>query len=317
MKKIILILSIALLFITGCGKKSESSDNAKKTINSGDPIIVSTMNDPEGEILGRMMVMALRDAGYEITDNTYGYTGTANGRKALLEGETGIYMDYTGRGLRLIEGVDEKLYHELDTAFEDVAKWDKEHNKLIWMTYAPFNNTDAVAVTKEFAEKNKVYSMEDFARYVNEGGKVKMLVHEYWVTLPTGLPGMEKAYGFKLKEGDYIIGTSNAEQILHEGTDGVNAIMLYSSSGLVPEYELHVLEDPKKVSPVYSPAPIIREEILQKYPGVQEVLDKVFKSITLEEMVKMNAELQSEGKSGQEIAEKYLLSKGLIKKDEK
>ena len=59
------------------------------------------------------------------------------------------------------------------------------------------------------------------------------------------------------------------------------------------------------------------EEVLEKYPDIQEILDKVFKSITLEEMIKMNAELQVNGKSGQEIAENYLLSKGLIKKNEK
>ncbi len=317
MKKFFLVLLITLLTLIGCSKKSDTSENKEKTINGDKPIIVSTMNDTEGEILGRMMVIALRDAGYNIKDNTFGYTGTANGRKALLAGETDIYMDYTGRGLRLISGVNEKLYHELDTAFADVSKWDKENNHLIWMTYAPFNNTDAVAVTKEFAEKNNVYSMEDFARYVNSGGKVKMLVHEYWVTLPTGLPGMEKAYGFKLSDKDYIIGSDNVEQILHEGTDGVNSVMLYSSSGLVPGYELVVLKDPKKVSPVYSPAPIIREEVLKKYPEIQSILDKVFKSITLEEMVKMNAELQADGKSGQEIAKNYLLSKGLIKNDKK
>ena len=317
MKKNFFILLGIILFIIGCSDKQSGSNDNKKIINPGKPIIVSTMNDTEGEILGRMMVLALRDAGYEITDNTYGYTGTANGRKALLEGGTDIYMDYTGRGLRLIKDVDKNLYHELETAFESVSAWDKANNNLIWMTYAPFNNTDAVGVTKEFAKKNNIYSMEDFARYVNEGGTVKMIMPEYWATLPTGLPGMEQAYGFKLKENQYRVGVDHGEQMLYEGTDGINVIMLYSSSGLINEYEIQVLEDPKKVSPVYSPAPIIRKEVLEKYPDIQEILDKVFKSITLEEMIKMNAELQVNGKSGQEIAENYLLSKGLIKKNEK
>ncbi len=120
MKKNFFILLSIVLFIMGCSNKQSDSNNDKKIINPGKPIIVSTMNDTEGEILGRMMVLALRDAGYEITDNTYGYTGTANGRKALLEGATDIYMDYTGRGLRLIKDVDKNLYHELDTALKSI-----------------------------------------------------------------------------------------------------------------------------------------------------------------------------------------------------
>ena len=282
-------------------------------INPGDPIVVSTMNDTEGEVLGRMMVLALKDAGFEVTDNTFGYTGTANGRTALLAGETDIYMDYTGRGLRLIEGVDPKLYRDLETAWESVSTWDAKTNNLIWLRYAPFNNTDSVAVTRKFAKENNVYSMADFAKYVNNGGFLKLVTYDYWVTIPTGLSGMEQTYGFKLNKDQYTIVSANIEQMLAEGTDGVNAAMLYSSSGLVKAYDLVVLKDPEHVSPVYAPAPIIRKERLDKYPQVKEVLDKVFESISLDEMIEMNKKVQVDGASGMDVAREYLLSKKLIK----
>ena len=312
----LLIVMTMALGMSACANSTNSTNEnieTKEVINPGDPIVVSTMNDTEGEVLGRMMVLALKDAGFEVKDNTFGYTGTSNGRTALLEGETDIYMDYTGRGLRLIEGVDKELYRDLETAWESVSTWDAKTNNLIWLRYAPFNNTDALAVNRKFAEENNVYSMADFAKYVNDGGFVKMFVHDYWVTLPTGLPGMEKTYGFKLDKDQYIIGTGNNEQMLAEGTDGTNAAMLYSSSGLVKAYDLVVLEDPEHVSPVYAPAPIIRKERLDKYPKVKEVLDKVFESITLEEMIEMNKEVQVDGASGMDVAREYLLSKDLIK----
>jgi osmoprotectant transport system substrate-binding protein len=282
-------------------------------INPGDPIIVSTMNDTEGEILGKMMVLALRDAGYEVTDNVFGYSGTVNGRTALLEKETDIYMDYTGRGLRLIEGVDESLYHNMETAWQSVSEWDKANNNLIWTRYAPFNNTDAIAVRKEFAEENNVYDMYDFARYVNEGGYVNLVVHPYWVTLSTGLPGMEATYGFKLSEDQYTISGGNDEQLLAEGTGGVNVCMLYSSSGLAYHYGFVILDDPQVVSPVYSPCPIIVAERLERYPGVADALNNVFESIALAEMVEMNARVEVNGESGEAVAREYLLGKNLIK----
>ena len=165
----ILVIGLIGSLLAGCGnKKAEEANNGKEIINPGDPIIVSTMNDTEGEILGRMMVLALEDAGYEVTDNTFGYQGTVNGRTALLEGETDIYMDYTGRGLRLIEGVDPALYSKMDTAFESISTWDKENNNLIWMTYAPYSNTDGLAVTKEFSKKNNVKTLVDLADYIKD-----------------------------------------------------------------------------------------------------------------------------------------------------
>jgi osmoprotectant transport system substrate-binding protein len=314
----LLIVMIMTLVMSACGNSENSTKGTnentetKEVINPDDPIVVSTMNDTEGEVLGRMMVLALKDAGFEVTDNTFGYTGTANGRTALLEGETDIYMDYTGRGLSLIEGVDIELYRDLETAWESVSTWDAKTNNLIWLRYAPLNNTDAVSVTRKFAEENNVYSWVDFADYVNNGGFVKMVTYDYWVTIPTGLPGMEKTYGFKLDKDQYTIVSANNEQMLAEGTDGVNASMMFSSSGLVDAYDLVVLEDPEHVSPVYSPTPIIRKERLDKYPKVKEVLDKVFESITLEEMREMNKQVQVDGASGIDVAREYLLSKNLI-----
>ena len=133
----LLIVMIMTLVMSACGNSTNSANETKEVINPGDPIVVSTMNDTEGEVLGRMMVLALKDAGFEVTDNTFGYTGTANGRTALLEGETDIYMDYTGRGLSLIEGVDKELYHDVETAWKSVSTWDAKTNNLIWLRYAP------------------------------------------------------------------------------------------------------------------------------------------------------------------------------------
>lgn len=320
-KRILSMLLIATMTLSLCAcgggkteEKTESKEATKETeiINDGDPIIVSTMNDTEGEILGRMMVLVLEDAGYEVTDNTFGYSGTVNGRTALLEAETDIYMDYTGRGLRLIENVDTSLYTKMDTAFESISTWDAENNDLIWMCYAPFNNTDGLAVRADWAKENNVHSMADFARYVNDGGEVKLMCYDYFSTLSTGLPGLEEAYGFKLTDDQVIINGGNPEQMLGEATDGVNVAHIFTSSGLIPAYDLVVLEDPKGICPMYSPAPIIRKERLDKYPGIQDVLTKVFESISIDEMIEMNMRVQVDGESGMDVAREYLLSKKLI-----
>lgn len=313
-----LLVGAMALSLCACGgsgsSEADGGDTAEKKeiINAGDPIRVASMGDTEGQIIGSMMVLALKDAGYEVEDNVGTMSGTVNGRTALLEDETDIYLEYTGRGLRLIEGVDTKLYSKMDTAYESVSTWDAENNDLIWPCYAPFSNTDALGVRREWAEENDVYTMEDFARYVNEGGEVNMLCHDYYVTLDSCLPGLEKTYGFKLTEDQYRIGVSNAEQMLAEGTDGVNIVHLYSSSGLIAAYDFVVLEDAEGVQPVYSPAPVIRKDCLDKYPEIADIMAKVYESISIDEQIEMNAMLQVDGRSGEDIAREYLLSKKII-----
>lgn len=285
---------------------------AQDIINAGDPIVVSTMNDPEGDILGNMMVLALKDAGFEVTDNVYGFQGTANGRTALLEDETDIYMDYTGRGVSLIEDVNMDDFRDLEKAFQTIKAWDEENNELIWLTYAPFNNTNAVAVTRAFADEHGLDTMSDFAEFVNNGGEVNMLAYDYWITLGTGLPGLQETYGFTVPEDSITIQTENIEQLLGENS-AYNVGSIYSTSGLIPVFDLEVLDDTEHVAPVYSPAPIIRKEVIEKYPEIEEVLDKVFKSIDSEDkMIEMNAQLQADGLSGEEIARNYLIENGLI-----
>lgn len=333
---LVLALAILLSFVLGAcgGKKASAGEESKentgstkgteesksgddKAKNAGDPLVVSTMNDIEVNILGSMMVLALRDAGYEIEDNVFGYVGTVNGRTALIQGETDLYLEYTGRGMSLIEGVDMKLYRDLKTAYDTTSKWDEENNGIVWLNYAPINNTNAIAVTKEFSEKHNMKTMDDFAKYVNSGGEVKLMAQDYWVTLESGLHGMEKAYGFVLDKDQYIVteAGANNEQLLHEGTDGVNFAMVYSTSGACYAYEQVILEDPKHVSPVYSPAPVLKKETLEKYPEIKDILNPIFDSITQAEMLEMNSMLQVDGKSGKEVAEQYLIKKGFLKAD--
>ena len=315
-KKLVYSLLAACLAVTmvvaGCGGGKTKTDD-KKIINPGDPIKVCSMNDTEGEILGHMIALALENAGYEVKDNTGTMSGTANGRKALLEDETDIYVEYTGRGLRLIEGVDRDLYRYLESAYQSVSTWDAANNNLIWTAYAPFNNTDGLAVSSKFAKENNVYSMADLARFINEGGVAKLVCEAYFVSLASGLPGMEATYGFHIDENNIITGPSNREQMIYEETDGCNIAHLYTSSALIKAYDLVVLDAPEHVCPVYSPCPVVRKVVIDKYPGIRDALDPVFKSISLEEQQDMNWQVQVEGKSGLEVAREYLTKNGFIK----
>ena len=98
-----------------------------------------------------------------------------------------------------------------------------------------------------------------------------------------------------------------------EKTSGVNAAMAYGTDGPVAALGLLVMEDPKGVQPVYAPAPLVREEVLKRYPAIATILSPIFKSLDRPTLQMLNARIQLEGQDPRKVASAYLHSKGYLK----
>jgi osmoprotectant transport system substrate-binding protein len=73
------------------------------------------------------------------------------------------------------------------------------------------------------------------------------------------------------------------------------------------------MEDPKGVQPVYAPAPLVREEVLKRYPAIATILAPIFKSLDRTTLQMLNARIQLEGQDPRKVATGYLQSKGFLK----
>lgn len=325
----LLCAALAASLATGCEGKSEesktedtSSDKAEKTEsvetkNEGDPIILATMTDEEGQIYGELIKQTLEANGYEVDSNGIGtYNNTTLPRQSLMEEQIDMTVDYTGRGMMFIEGVDESLYQtDLETAFNTTKEADAK-NGLVWLCYSPYNNTDGLCVQQEWAEKNNIKDFNDFAEYINGGGEMKIAIateYSYVATAPTCIPGWEEAYGFKLSEDQMVIGVSEPQNMVSQGADGLLACNCYTTGGALEALGLYVIEDPEFVSPVYSPAPVVREEVIETYPELTEILKPVFDAIDADTIRDMNKRLQVDGENPADIAIQLLQDKGLVK----
>ena len=76
--------------------------------------------------------------------------------------------------------------------------------------------------------------------------------------------------------------------------------------------DLVLLEDDKHLFPPYQAAPLIREEIVKKYPEIVKSLNKLSDKIDTKEMIKMNYLVEVEGKSAKEVALEYLKYNNLL-----
>lgn len=309
---IILSLTIALGMMAGCSQKEAKKEEAKEIVNPDKPISVATMTDTEGGVLGKMVVLALKENGFKVEDKTNTLGSTKLVREVAVKKQADITINYTGNGMYIMGADGEPEWKDLEKGYEKIKEFDKKENNLDWLRPAKANNTELLAVTKEFADKNKIVDMNDFARYVNEGGEIKIATPAYWLQHDSGLIGLEKAYGFKIKEEQLVIG-EKAEKQVASGTADINCTMVFTTDGILDELGLYVIKDPKKVPPVYAPTPIVNGETLEKYPQIEEILNPIFESLETEGLSKLNGKVLSQGANPEDVASEYLKSKGFIK----
>ncbi len=309
---VIALFFFLVLLLSGC--TSTTKEEAKKDEDKG-PLVIASKIDTEGALLGQMIVLALKDNGFKVTDKTeFGPTDVI--RKAILNDEIDIYPEYTGNGGFFFEDTDPEIWKDAQKGYEKVKELDKEKNNIIWLKPASANNTWAIAIRKDLSEKENIKNLEDFAEYVNKGSNVKLAGSEEFVNRQDALPSFEKAYGFKLNKNQLLIvsggNTSQTEKAAAEGTDGVNLAMAYGTDGALAALGLIVLEDTKGVQPVYEPAPIVRDEIYNKFPEIEEILNPIFQSLDLETLQKLNSKIAVEGQDASKVAKEYLESEGFL-----
>jgi osmoprotectant transport system substrate-binding protein len=238
-------------------------------------------------------------------------------RKAITAGEIDIYPEYTGNAGFFFNKADDAAWKNIDQGYELARKLDYDANKIVWLTPSPANNTWALAVRSDVAGPNKLKSLTDFGKWVAGGGAAKLAASAEFVNSAGALPAFQTTYGFQLKPDQMVVlsggDTAATIKAAADQTNGVNTAMVYGTDGAIEAAELTVLEDDKNVQQVYAPTPIIREEVLKANPKIEEVLSPIFKSLTADELRKLNAKIQVDGEPAKSVAEAYLKEKGFLK----
>ncbi|QSX09443.1 hypothetical protein J0B03_05100 [Alkalibacter rhizosphaerae] len=308
MKKTILfgLLVFMIIFSSACSPQEETQKG---------PVTVATMIDSEGAILGNMLLLLMEDDGFEVVDKI-GFGTPDILRKALESGEVDLVVDYTGSGQYYGAEADAKTWSDPMQGYTTTRNFDKETNNIEWLTPAEANNTEMLAVTKEFAQEQDLRTMEDFADYVNDGGTVKLICSASFADNPLGLLGYQEAYGFQLTADQMIVlshgNTAEMLKALYEGSDGVNVSLVYGTDGSLQEMDMIVLEDPQNVPPVYLPTPVLRGEVAEEYPELRDLFTETFASLDLETLQSLNARVAFGGEDAKTVAQEYLEEKGLM-----
>lgn len=279
------------------------------------PITIGSKIDTEGAVLCQMTKLVLEANGFRVNDRC-SFGPTAVVRKALVSGEIDLYPEYTGTAVTQFFPGEKIDARNAAQAYAKAKQLDAK-NGIVWLAAAPANNTWAIAVPKALADKEKLKTIADFARYVNAGKPVKLAASQEFVDREDALKAFEKVYGFKLKPEQLLIlpggNTTQTEQAAARGTSGVNAAMAYGTDGGIAALGLVALTDPQGAVAVYQPALTVRKAVADKYPEIARLMNPVFAALNEATLSSLNAQVAVNGKNPADVARDYLKNKGLLK----
>jgi osmoprotectant transport system substrate-binding protein len=278
-------------------------------------VVVSSKLSSESAMLGEMIRLLLNAAGIQTIDRTrIGATPVV--RRALLAGEIDLYVEYTGNAGLFFNDAQDPAWKDLQKGYERGSRLDYAANRIVWLTPAMASNAWALAVRQDVAQANHLRTMSDFGRWVAGGGRVMLACSAEFANAGT-LRSLEKTYGFTLRSDQMIVlaggETSATIAAAAAGTNGTNTAMVYGTDGGIAAANLRILEDDRHDQPVYAPVPVIREAVLRAHPQIAAIVKPLMESFDRETLQQLNARVQINGESDEEVAAEYLRGKGLLK----
>jgi len=211
---------------------------------------------------------------------------------------TGI-LNYEGEQLRKLN-TPEKSYQAVKSAFE-------ENFHITWARPLGFNNTYAMAVRREDAEKYGLKKASDLAKVASEW---LLAGDENFDIRPDAYPGWSEHYGIEFKE---VLPMQYAIMYKAIESEEVQVIAAYSTDSRIKKLDLVILEDDKHFFPDYSACYVVDMHTLEEYPALLEILEKVSGTIDEPTMAGMNSRFDN-GDEAEDIARDFLVERGLIQR---
>ncbi|MEZ5836756.1 MAG: glycine betaine ABC transporter substrate-binding protein [Geminicoccaceae bacterium] len=269
-------------------------------------IVVGGKNFTEQQLLSSITEQLLSAKGYDV-DNRAGM-GSAAVRQAMENGQIDVYWEYTGTSLITYNKVEEKL--DAEETYARVKELDAEKG-IVWLEPSAANNTYAFAMRGEEASDKGIASLSDLARAVNDGAGLTFASNAEFYARPDGLKPLQEAYGFEFSRSDIKrMDTGLVYQALKDGQ--VDVGLVFATDGRIPAFNFVVLKDDKGYFPSYALAPVIRAEVLEANPEIGDLLNSVSEKLNDEVMAKLNAEVDVDKVSIENVAAGFLKDNGLI-----
>jgi osmoprotectant transport system substrate-binding protein len=302
--------------LAGCGGGAHRAPTAKTTSTSsttataalpgaGRPqVTIGDKNFTEQFVLGELYYQALVAQGFNVLLNrNIGPTEVTI--QDLQSERISMYPEYIETWDTAVAGF-RHGFASAHSAYRAGARWAREHGFGL-LDPTPFGDTDAIAVTFNYAVHNSLTSIADLANVAPSltlGGPLQFRQS------PTGLPALEQVYGFT-PAAFKPLAIGDQYQALDQGS--VQAADVNTTDGQLITGNYALLADPKHVFGWGNVVPVVPERVLEaEGPAFAATINRVSALLTTPVMRQLNAAVDVSGEDPKVVAQQFLAAHGLI-----
>ncbi len=297
-----IILTMLLgLALSGCAGPAASKG----------PITVGGKLDVEAQLLTEMYTQLLQNAGFTVNEKL-ALGNSIVVHQAITSGAIDLYPEFTATGLNTL-GL--KSAYDPQKDYQAVKQGYAQKFKITWLDMAPLNDGYALCTSKATSQKLGVTTISQLMPQVSQ---VVLASPSDGIDF---IDGLKQTYGFdttsfkSLQKVDYSIAFASVAK------DSAQFTVCYTTDGTVTTQNFIFLQDDKNGFPQFHPAPIVRDEVLQKYPEIATVLNPLAPKLTTEVSIQLQQQVAKAKSSGtavteavKQVAKQFLQSQGLLPK---
>ena len=277
-------------------------DAGRRTQDAGRPTIIASKPFGESFLLAEMFAQLLEARGLAATRRP-GLGATEVAFAALRTNAIDVYPEYTGTGLLVILG--DRLDPDPRVVFAKVQRAFEERFGVRWLPPLGFENTYAIAVRRETAQRHGLRTLSDLARVAPT---LTAGLTPDFIGRADGLPGLQRTYGMRFRD---IRPLAQALKYRALASGGVDVVDGYSTDGLIDRYRLVVLEDDRHFFPPYEAAALVGGRLRRDNPAAIAALSELSGRLDVERMRRLNARIEVGGESVGVVAADALRELGL------
>jgi osmoprotectant transport system substrate-binding protein len=300
------VLALAAAVLGACGNVDGEPESGGSQQPQGAQlrITLGTQAFPEARILGELWRQALAVNGYTV-DLRKRVGPAAELDKLLRNGEIDGHVAYTGTVLSVVAGEEVSGLDPKSTYRRARAFYDRRGMAMSEMT--PYENVDAIATTKAFAQENGLKSIADLRRLK----RFTLGARPEFEGLQLGLRGLQDVYSLTNATFKPITLGEQYAALDHGDVDAVNA---FTTDPQLQSRDYEVLDDPELLFGSQNAVMTVDADKLERIGRKRflQVVNAVNRRLTQDVIVDMNAAVTN-GQEDGEVARRFLREAGLLR----
>lgn len=297
-KGMTLMLAAGAVVLAGCG--SGSGDET-------DPIVIGGKPWTEQYILPHILGQYIEANSDYTVEYEEGLGEVSILTPALEQGDIDLYVEYTGTGLKDVLKQESEPGQSSEEVLQLVREGYEAEYDATWLEPLGFENGYTLAFSKDSGFTAATYS--ELAEISQSQDLSFGAPHPFYERQGDGYDDMITTYPFEFSATD-----SFDPAIMYEAVNSgdVDVIPAFTTDSRIGLFDLQTTEDDLSFFPKYDAAPVVRQETLEQYPELEDLLNELAGQINEEEMLAMNARVDVDQDKPEDVARDFLMEKGLI-----